>query len=92
MTDTRECLNCQADISHRQANAIYCDDKCREQYRWPRRADRQVPVAHQPVYSKPTRDRPMISLGRFVSPDQVRGGTAMGGGKGGYEEQIGGLL
>lgn len=102
----RSCEYCGADISHKQKNAIYCDDKCYSRNRSPteRRAarERQRVEANKRrqrkrYIRKPRRRRSgppvaTVPLGRFVTLDQAMGGTAVGSAKGGYTEPLGGML
>lgn len=96
---TNRCRYCGADISHRQRNAKWCNSTCYERDRWPRRKNKanSATTATRRPDPKAARNRngrriATAPLGRFVTPEQVRGGTAAGGARWGHTEQLGGML
>ena len=65
MTD-RTCLNCDATLAGEHQSRKFCDAKCRGRFR--RRQERATPQVN--------RFRETAPMGRFVTYDQVRGGSA----------------
>ena len=71
----RRCKHCRMSIEHRGAKAEFCDQTCWRAHRRSKRRRKGPPV--QPV-----------PLGRFVTPEMVRGGTACGSARVGFNEQL----